>query len=396
MTAPSPSPFGGASRAQGYQEDSPAAHPAALVAVEIPADEPAAAVEAETPIEDKPEQAATDSTDRMPGPAPTELSAAGDEDWGSVSSDLDFEQAPEHRVAVKGMRGLLVKATGGLLKLAPGPVELAELNHAHQALIDERAIRQATWTRAVSVLVANRKGGVGKTPTALCLGGTLAAVRGGSVAIVEVSDDPGALTFRAEGSPTLGLGELLRDISSITSAGQLAGYTAPQTSFASVIGTVGRRDRLVRDQVVSAAALIDEFYGIRVMDSGNQPTSSAFSGAVETADVLVIPLLNAGDAALEALALLDELHRAGGAAENLAKNAIIVRLTDGRPEATHVTDRITRLIDRAKPAAVYEVPFDPHIAERGQITLDKLAPATAAAFTHVAAGVVDVLKKTVH
>ncbi|KQQ18748.1 hypothetical protein ASF48_17670 [Rathayibacter sp. Leaf299] len=325
-----------------------------------------------------------------------ELPTEDEDGWGSVSTDLDLEQEPEHTVAQKGVRGLLVKATGGLLKLAPGPVELAELEHARQTQIDERTIRQATWTRAVSVLVANRKGGVGKTPTALCLGGTLAAVRGGSVAIVEVSDDPGALTFRAEGSPALGLGELLRDIDSITSAGQLAGYTAPQTSFASVIGSTGRRDRLTRDQVVAASALIDEFHNIRVMDSGNQPTSSAFHGAVETADVLVIPLLNAGDAALEALALLDELHRAGGHAEDLAKNAIIVRLTDGRPEATHVTERITRLIDRAKPAAVFEIPFDPHIAERGQITLDKLSPATAAAFTHLAAGVVDVLKKTVH
>src|SRR5690606_25634451 len=104
--------------------------------------------------------------------------------------------------------------------------------------VARRVIRQATWTRAVSVLVGNPKGGTGKTPLALVLGGTLAAIRGGDVAIVEVSDDPGALGYRAEGTPRLGLGEFVRDLDDLTTKGQVTGYTAPQTSFASVVGTV--------------------------------------------------------------------------------------------------------------------------------------------------------------
>ena len=393
MTATSSGPFEGARRAEGYLEESVDTAGTSIESTRTDIDQQAAGYEVAKAARQADEHGEPDD-DR------DEDVLLADEDdpkaWGSASTHLALIDEPEHLVAARGLRGLLVRATGGLLKIAPGRGELVEVAASRRALVDDRTIRQATWTRAVSVLVANRKGGVGKTPTALCLGGILAAIRGGSVAIVEVSDDPGALNFRAEGSPTLGLGELLRDIDSITSAGQLAGYTAPQTSFASVIGSVGRRDRLTRDEVVAAAALVDEFYGIRVMDSGNQPTSSAFQGAVETADVLVVPLLNAGDAALEALALLDELHRAGGHAAELARRAIIVRLTDGRPEAAHVTERIGRLLDRAKPAAVYEIPFDPHLAERGQITVEKLAPATAAAFTRLAAGVVDVLKTAVH
>ena len=78
----------------------------------------------------------------------------------------------------------------------------------------------------------------------------------------------------------------------------------------------------------------------------------------------------------------------------LADNAIVIRLTDGRPEHPQVIERVNRIIDGMRVRAVYHVPYDEHIAERGQITLDRLAPATRAAFTAATAGVVQALKST--
>lgn len=132
------------------------------------------------------------------------------------------------RRATMGFRGLLA---GLGLPIAPGAREAADLAAAADAeerrAQDAMTIRQATWTRAVSILVGNPKGGTGKTPTALLLGGIIASIRGGSTAIVEFSDDPGALSYRAEGAPRLGVGELVRDVDTIRTAGQLTGYTAP-------------------------------------------------------------------------------------------------------------------------------------------------------------------------
>jgi MinD-like ATPase involved in chromosome partitioning or flagellar assembly len=312
-------------------------------------------------------------------------SASPGDDLSSIAS------VTEPLVATRGARGLLGRLG---IRLAPGAAEQATAHAAEQLRRDEETIRQATWTRAVSVLVANRKGGVGKTPVSLLLGGTLASVRGGSVCVVEVSDDPGALTFRAEGSPALGLGELVRDVATITSAGQLAGYTAPQTSFASVIGSVRERDRLDRDDVIAVAAVIDEYYGIRVMDSGNQSSSDAFDGAVQTADALVIPVLNAGESVFEALALLERLRSRGGRAAALAGRAVILRLTDGRPEHPQVLERINRIIDGAGAAHVFAVPYDAHIAERGQLTLSSLDPATYRVFAAAAASIVRSISAT--
>jgi len=294
--------------------------------------------------------------------------------------------------ASTGFRGVLARLG---FPVAPGPAEAAQQHLTELRTIDETTIRQATWIRAVSILVNNPKGGTGKTPIALLLGGVLAAIRGGSVAILEVSDDPGALNFRAEGNPQLGLGELVRDVTHIRTAGHIAGYTAPQTSFASVIGSTGRRERLTHTSVTAVANVIDEFYAIRVMDSGNVTTSSAFQGAVSVSDVLVIPVMNAGDSVLEAIQLLDELRSAGGQSAHLADTAIAIRLTDGRPENAAVRDEVERLLKNAGISALHEIPYDAHIAERGPLTLSNLNPATRDAFTAAAASVVRSLQAVV-
>ncbi|WP_051973654.1 hypothetical protein [Cryobacterium sp. MLB-32] len=374
--------FRGASRAQGYIEGRGGAN-----------EDP----EAETT--DVHGATATEADDSPhPGTIPSSPAMSA-----GIEADLFDVFGPDHdlgvlsvaapeRPAEVGLRGLLSRMG---FTMVPGPAEQAQRDLLEKVRRDEEIIRQATWTRAVGILVANPKGGVGKTPTAIGIGGVLAAARGGSVCIMEVSDDPGALAFRAEGNPPRGLGDLVRDVDTISNAGQLAGYTAPQTSFASVIGTVRRRPRLTSADVTAVASVVDKYFGIRVMDSGNQPSSSAFQGAVATADVLVIPVFNAGDAVLEVVALLEVLRSAGGRSADLANSATILRLTDGRPENPHVVARVDQIIANTGIHNIFTIPYDSHIAERGQITIDHLAPPTRHALTAAAASVVRTLQEVV-
>lgn len=409
--APGAAAFAGAQRAAGYVEDPYTVHGQELDAVRAVVRQVAAEVEAEgaaEPVEIMPPPSRPVPVQPLhqvtPTPvAPAMPAAPAIPPVAPASTPADMLAAPltglataaavePPAIATKGMRGRLSRLG---IRMAPGAAEAAELAAAAAQRGAEQIIRQATWTRAVSVLVTNPKGGTGKTPTSLLLGGVLAAVRGGSVAIVEVADDPGALTFRAEGNPPRGIGELVQDVEQIRTAGQLAGYTAPQTSFASVIGSTGRRAQLTGADVARVAALVDEFYSIRVMDSGNQPSSSAYRGAVEVADALVIPVMNAGDAVLDAVALLDGLRGSGGRYAALAANAIVLRITDGRPEHPQVVERVDQILAGAGVAQVYPIPYDAHIAERGQLTLDALAPSTRQAFTAAAAGVVSYLQHSI-
>lgn len=252
-------------------------------------------------------------------------------------------------------------------------------------------IRLSTWPRSVGILVANPKGGVGKTPLSLLVAAVLANIRGGGTIILEVSDDPGALSVRAEGPAAVGVAELLRDIDEIRGAGQLGGYIAQQSSYAAVIGTVGDREALTGEGVQRMAALTDTYYPVRVMDSGNQPTSDAFHGALEVTDVLVIPVLDALDALNGAMQLLRHLHKLGGRAAELARTAIIVRMHDGRTEDAEVRAYADQLVETAGIGAVMHVPFDPHIAERTTLSFGRLQPATTAAITQLTAAIVSQL-----
>ena len=376
--------FAGAQRASKYIEGSGAATQAAAP--------DASAVE---PPAGGPDTVADMDTAEILGSPNTAPSVGGhtllaDEDQ-LVDLGVLSVSAPD-LVAQRGARGVLAKLG---MKVSPGAAEKAAIEIVEQHRQHEDTVRQATWTRAVSILIANPKGGVGKTPTALLLGGVLAAIRGGSVCVMEVSDDPGALTFRSEGNPTRGLGELVRDASAIRSAGQLAGYTAPQTSFAAVVGSIGSRPRLEGVDVVAVATVIDDYFSIRVMDSGNQPSSSAFHAAVQLTDILVVPTFDAGDAALEAAALLDTLREAGGKSAAIADTAIVLRLHDGRPENPHVIKRVDSILSSHGIKHVHTIPYDAHIAERGQLSLAKLNPATLHAITAAAADVVTTLQTSV-
>lgn len=299
--------------------------------------------------------------------------------------------------AKHGVQGALNAMTGGVLKVQPGKGEQGARAHAAWLLKDEEIIRQATWTRAVSILVANKKGNAGKTPVSITLGGMISSIRGGSVAIMEVSDDRGQLTYRSEGSPMLGIGELVEAAATIESKGELEGYTAPQTSFASIVGSTGWREPLDRAAVVDVSKVIDRYYSIRVMDSGNQYSSSAFSGATETADTLVIPTMNSADSVFDAVELLEFLQgHEDPHARALAETAVVIRLSDGRPEIK--VERHVKFLFEAgvDPSRVYNVPFDSHIAERGPLTLSKLAPTTRHTFIHAAAGVIRQLQLSVN
>ncbi|WP_414173011.1 ParA family protein [Clavibacter tessellarius] len=141
------------------------------------------------------------------------------------------------------------------------------------------------------MLVANPKGGAGKTPTSLCLAGVLASLRG-NVVVVEVADDPGKLLFRAEHerTPALGLGETRARRRPDRYRGPARRLHGTPDDARARHWDAGPAGTLDGDAVRRVVAKLDEFYSVRVMDSGNQYTSSAFMAALKATDVLVIPI----------------------------------------------------------------------------------------------------------
>ncbi|MCM3662520.1 hypothetical protein M3148_16200 [Georgenia satyanarayanai] len=315
-----------------------------------------------------------------PPASPPESAAVGLS--GTARGELIRPGATERVRARWGWQGFMVRASGGVVRLGPGPGE-------QRFLDDERVIRQATWSRAVNILVGNKTGAVGKTTSSIVLAGVLGRVRGGATAAFEVSDATGALEKRAEGSPTRGMGELVRAAEHVASAGELAGYAAPQTSLAHTIGSVHDRPVLTGQDVRAAREVLDRYYRVTVADSGNNPHSDAFGAAVETADLLVVPTLLSSVAVLDAFDLLDVVSRRGEHGARLAESAVVVINHDGRPEdkdaVRRAREQLARLCEVIPTVDVLEVPYDPHIGRGGEITLGSLSRDSERAWTRVAA-----------
>lgn len=318
--------------------------------------------------------------------APGRFSGPDPAGAGVVSTDLEPFRAPaEQEATLSAWKAFLAKL--GLGQASPNVDEVADREN-------ERVIRQATWTRAMSVIVVNPKGASCKTPAAIITAGMLAQVRGGYVAAWEASEAPGDLADRAEGDPARGLTELLAASSMVNSAGNLAGYTAPQTSHAAVIGTVSARAALSPRDVLTVRGLLDAYYHLTIADTANNVQSETFLTALDTADAVLVPCtlnLQSLRGLQRAMSTLEQ--RTTEHLQGITSRVVVVVSHDGGPEDPELAATAAEIIrKRYQPRAVVEVPFDPAIRRDGEITLANLSPASQRSWRAVARHLVDALQ----
>ncbi|WP_159096613.1 hypothetical protein [Miniimonas sp. S16] len=226
------------------------------------------------------------------------------------------------------------------------------------------------------------------------LAATFGEVRGGGVLAWDNNETLGTLGIRtAEGRfPTTVLdllGELERFESHGGRRGELGAYVRPQPD--------GHFDVLASDEDPARMAQVGEaeferihdvvtrFYPLIVVDSGNNPRAANFLAATRHADLLVIPVQWAQDSVESAGRLIDQLRRSGHG--DLVQKAVVVVTSDGRGRAAADKCAEWREWFTRTCAAVVDVPFDPHIAERGELRYGRLAPATRRAFLAAAAAI---------
>jgi MinD-like ATPase involved in chromosome partitioning or flagellar assembly len=278
-----------------------------------------------------------------------------------------------------GWRKVMNRMTGGTVNV------LGAQQDPYQSPVDRvnRPVRGA-----YSIAVLSLKGGVGKTTTTVCLGSMFAANRGDRVIAVDANPDFGTLAQRGPSETRSTVRDLLAD-QEIFRYSDVRRHTSQSSSRLEILAS--ERDPAVSEAFSEADYravhdILDRYYNLILTDCGTGLTHSAMRGVLGTADALVLVASPAIDSARSALATLDWLQHHGYA--NLVPDATVV-LSSARPGAMPVDiEQLTRHF-KARVRSVFVIPFDDHLAEGAEISVELIGRKTRQAFMELTASVAD-------
>ncbi|MEO9138804.1 MAG: chromosome partitioning protein [Jatrophihabitans sp.] len=289
-----------------------------------------------------------------------------------------------------GWRGKVNRGSGGLIKAKPAPVEVA----AREAI--QRI--QRSFSRPMTVVVVQPKGGAGKTPTTICLSAAFGAHRGGYVVGWDDNETRGTLAVRVNNpdNQRATVWDLLSDLPAFerydARVGDLSYYVRaqPDAHFDALVSddNPGNMAQIGENEFQRLHQVLQRFYRMIVVDTGNNVRSPNWQAAVSAADLVVVVSTYQRDVGWSASWVLDHLAQTGR--EELARNAVTV-LSAADPTSDKVVREQLLGHFRARTRAVIEIPYDAQLAHGGPINWTALAPATRNAWVQAGATVVDAL-----
>ncbi|HSZ49239.1 MAG TPA: MinD/ParA family protein [Streptosporangiaceae bacterium] len=313
------------------------------------------------------------------GPAPTggrtALSSAG------LTSELLLRT--RHRVPAPGWRRTVYRTSLGLIRVPPTGAEMRRLEQIGR-------VRTAVAAGHHRVAVMSLKGGVGKTTITIGLGSMLASLRGDRIIALDANPGRGTLADKLTVRPRSSVRDLLARSEDIWRYADVRAFTTQTPTGLEVIASD-------QDPASSAAfteadydavcAVLERYYSVCLTDCGTGLLHSAMTGALRSADQIVLVTTASLDAARSGSAAMDWLAAHGH--HELARNAVVVLNAVRRPSRVSVD--LDRLHDHfaARSRAVVSIPYDRYLEQGGEVELDQLARETGEGFLALAAVVGD-------
>jgi MinD-like ATPase involved in chromosome partitioning or flagellar assembly len=276
-----------------------------------------------------------------------------------------------------GWRRWLYLASGTLINPGEGPKAI------HRKSLTSQVNRPLRGCYRIALL--SLKGGVGKTTITATLGATFASIRGDRVIAVDANPDRGTLSQKVPLETPSTVRHLLRDAEGIESYSDVRSYTSQGPSRLEVLASESDpavSEAFSSDDYARTLEVLERFYSLVLTDCGTGMLHSAMSAVLSKADVLIVISSGSVDGARSASATLDWLDAHGY--QQLVRNSIAVinavRPRSGKVDMRKVEDHFSR-----RCRSVQTVPFDPHLEEGAEISLDRLKPETRDALIELAA-----------
>jgi len=281
------------------------------------------------------------------------------------------------RAPSKGWRKWLYLGSFKLINVGESPKVI------HRDSLIAQAQRPLRGCHRIAVL--SLKGGVGKTTVTATLGATLASVRGDRVIAVDANPDRGTLSQKVPLETPATVRHLLRDAEGIEAYSDVRAYTSQGESRLEVLASESDpavSEAFSSDDYTRTLEVLERFYSLVLTDCGTGLMHSAMAAVLAKADALIVISSGSVDGARSASATLDWLDAHGHQELVLNSIAVInaVRPRSGKVDMNKVVDHFNR-----RCRAVLQVPFDPHLEEGAEISLERLKPETREALLELAA-----------
>jgi cellulose biosynthesis protein BcsQ len=288
--------------------------------------------------------------------------------------------------ATTGFRGFL---TGLGVRVAPSAAERLHRERVH--LVSQHHVGPRT------IMLANGKGGAGKTLATVCLATILARYSGAATVAWDNNQTRGTLGWSTEGARhDASVLELLPDIDRLlgtdAQSADLASYVHHQTRdrydvLRSKPELLAAGQRFGAETVDRVHKVLTKFYRLVLIDSGNDETDPMWLAALDRTDQLVVPTTTDDKWCESAALLLEQLVDAGGRYRELAENAVViigVETSDVKPQK--VAEQVHRFREAGLGRDVLSIPYDSGLKAR-VINYDALQEPTKLAWLAAGAAV---------
>jgi MinD-like ATPase involved in chromosome partitioning or flagellar assembly len=237
------------------------------------------------------------------------------------------------------------------------------------------------------IAVISLKGGVGKTTSTVCIGATLASLRGDRVIAVDANPDRGTLSGKIPLQTTATVRNLLNDAERIQTYSDVRRYTSQSPDRLEILAS--ETDPSVslafgEEDYRRVAEVLERFYNVVLTDCGTGLLHSAMAGVLALADQIVVVSSGSVDGARSASATLDWLEAHGYS--SLVANGLAV-INSVRPKSGGVNLDALEQHFAARCRSVTRIPYDAHLELGAEVDLAELHQSTRDALLELAAQV---------
>ncbi len=236
--------------------------------------------------------------------------------------------------------------------------------------------------RVRRIAVLSRKGGIGKTTTALLLGHQFATLRGDHVVALDANPDAGSLGDRIPRETHGTITDVLRQAGSLRSYTDIRGLTSRAASGLEVVASDNDpriTEALGWSDLQRVMNVLSRHYGIVIADTGTGILDPATQGVLAAADQIVVCAAPSIDSSRVTALTLDWLDQNGQ--RSLVENAVVA--INGVQDGIGDVDLLQHYFER-RVRGVVRIPFDRHLAQGGETDLEELAPPTRGAYLTLA------------